>query len=314
MKTQVKADLMLVLVTLCWGVSYYMIDLCLVEMGTFNLNAFRFLGAFIIAAIFTFPKLKGVNKETLKYAFFIGFSLVFVYIGATFGVMYTSLSNSGFLCALSVVFTPLLGIIIFRQRPDKKMVIIVLICLIGIALMSLNEQLKPALGDIFCLMCAFAYAVDLLITEKAVAKEEVNAFQLGVFQLGFTGIFMLILSFIFEDPCLPSSGIVWGSALFLAVFCTGVAFIVQTIAQQYTSATHVGVIFTLEPVFAGIVAFALAGEILLPRAYFGAFLLLISLIIMEIDVNALIDKFRGKKSDVLVAENDENKVEKFIFF
>lgn len=309
MKTQVKADLMLVLVTLCWGVSYYMIDLCLVEMGTFNLNAFRFLGAFIIAAIFTFPKLKGVNKETLKYAFFIGFSLVFVYIGATFGVMYTSLSNSGFLCALSVVFTPLLGIIIFRQRPDKKMVIIVLICLIGIALMSLNEQLKPALGDIFCLMCAFAYAVDLLITEKAVAKEEVNAFQLGVFQLGFTGIFMLILSFIFEDPCLPSSGIVWGSALFLAVFCTGVAFIVQTIAQQYTSATHVGVIFTLEPVFAGIVAFALAGEILLPRAYFGAFLLLASLIIMEIDVNALIDKFRGKKSDVLVAENDENKVE-----
>ncbi len=309
MKTQLKADLMLVLVTLCWGVSYYMIDLCLVEMGTFNLNAFRFLGAFIIAAIFTFPKLKGVNKETLKYAFFIGFSLVFVYIGATFGVMYTSLSNSGFLCALSVVFTPLLGIVLFKQRPDKKMVAVVLVCLIGIALMSLNEQLKPALGDIFCLLCAFSYAVDLIITERAVSKEEVNAFQLGVFQLGFTGIFMLILSFIFEDPCLPSSGIVWGSALFLAVFCTGVAFIVQTIAQQYTSATHVGVIFTLEPVFAGIVAFALAGEILLPRAYFGAFLLLASLIIMEIDVNALIDKFRGKKSDVLVAENDENKVE-----
>ncbi|MDO5414581.1 MAG: DMT family transporter [Bacillota bacterium] len=309
MKTQLKADLMLVLVTLCWGVSYYMIDLCLVEMGTFNLNAFRFLGAFIIAAIFTFPKLKGVNKETLKYAFFIGFSLVFVYIGATFGVMYTSLSNSGFLCALSVVFTPLLGIIIFKQRPDKKMVAVVLVCLVGIALMSLNEQLKPALGDIFCLLCAFSYAVDLIITERAVAKEEVNAFQLGVFQLGFTGVFMLILSFIFEDPCLPSSGLVWGSALFLAVFCTGVAFIVQTIAQQYTSATHVGVIFTLEPVFAGIVAFALAGEILLPRAYFGAFLLLASLIIMEIDVNALIDKFRNNRQDSVTDEIDEKSVE-----
>ncbi|MBR1992801.1 MAG: DMT family transporter [Firmicutes bacterium] len=312
MKTQVKADLMLVLVTLCWGVSYYMIDLCLVEMGTFNLNAFRFLGAFIIAAIFTFPKLKGVNKETLKYAFFIGISLVCVYIGATFGVMYTSLSNTGFLCALSVVFTPLLGIIVFKQRPDRKMVLVVLVCLIGIALMSLNEQLKPALGDIFCLMCALAYAVDLLITEKAVAKEEVNAFQLGVFQLGFTGLFMLILSFIFEDPCLPSSGIVWGSALFLAVFCTGVAFIVQTIAQQYTSATHVGVIFTLEPVFAGIVAFALAGEILLPRAYFGAFLLLISLIIMEIDVKALVAKIKGKSIENSVAEIEEDSSEEII--
>lgn len=309
MKTQLKADLMLVLVTLCWGISYYLIDLCLVEMGTFNLNAFRFLGAFIIAEIFTFPKLKSVNKTTLKYAFFVGFTLVFVYIGATFGVKYTSLSNSGFLCALSVVFTPLLGMLIFKQKPEKKMVAVVLVCLVGIALMSLNEQLKPALGDIFCLMCAFAYAIDLLITERAVAQEEVNAFQLGVFQLGFMGVFMLILSFIFEDPCLPSSGIVWGSALFLAVFCTGVAFIVQTIAQQYTSATHVGVIFTLEPVFAGIVAFVLAGEILLPRAYFGAFLLLASLLIMEIDVKEIIEKRKCKAAAEEMEEETEGKIE-----
>lgn len=297
MKTQVKADLMLVLVTLCWGISYYLMDLCLREMGSFNLNAFRFLGAFVVAGIVAFPKLKGVNKTTLKYAFWIGLSLVFVYMGATFGVMYTSLSNSGFLCALTVVFTPILGFFIKKQKPERKMVAIVAVCFVGIALMSLNEQLKPALGDIFCLMCAFAYAVDLLITEAAVAKEEVDAFQLGVFQLGFTGIFMLILSFIFETPVLPSSPAVWGSVIFLAVFCTGIAFIVQTIAQQYTSAAHVGVIFTLEPVFAGIVAFFLAGEVLLPRAYFGAFLLVAGLLLMEVDLKALVAKFSGKTEE-----------------
>lgn len=294
MKAQVKADFMLVVVTLCWGVSYYLMDLCLMEMDTFNLNAFRFLGAFIIAGIFAFPKLKTVNFTTLKYSFFVGLSLVFVYMGATFGVMYTSLSNSGFLCALTVVFTPILGFLVKKNKPDRKMVIVVIICLIGIALMSLNEQLKPALGDIFCLMCAFAYAIDLLITETAVAKEEVNAFQLGVFQLGFTGLFMLILTFIFENPTLPSSAAGWGAALFLAVFCTGVAFVVQSMAQQYTTAAHVGVIFTLEPVFAGIVAFLFAGEILLPRGYFGAFLLLASLLVMEIDVKVFINKLSQK--------------------
>lgn len=297
MKTQVKADLMLVLVTLCWGISYYLTDLCLREMESFNLNALRFLGAFAVAALVAFPKLKGVNKTTLKYAFLIGLSLVFAYTGVTFGVMYTSLSNSGFLCALTVVFTPILSFFIKKQKPEKKMLAIVIVCFVGIALMSLNEQLKPALGDIFCLMCAFAYAVDLLITEAAVAKEEVDAFQLGVFQLGFTGLFMLILSFIFEDPVLPSSSAAWGSVIFLAVFCTGIAFIVQTIAQQYTSAVHVGVIFTLEPVFAGVVAFFLAGEILLPRAYFGAFLLVAGLLLMEIDLKALAVKFNGKTEE-----------------
>jgi len=293
MKTQVKADLMLVLVTLCWGVSYLMMDICLAEMGAFNLNAFRFLVAFFVAAIIAFPKIKNVNKTTLKYAFFVGLSLVFVYIGATFGVKYTSLSNSGFLCALTVVFTPLFAFIFKKEIPSKKIIIVVLMCLAGIALMTLNEHMKMALGDILCLMCAFAYSVDLLITETAVSKEEVDAFQLGVYQLGFTGVFMLILSFIFEDPVLPSSQIGWFSAVFLAVFCTGVAFIVQAVAQQYTSASHVGIIFALEPVFAGVVAFLFAGEILLPRAYFGAVLMLLGLLLMEIDVKRLINMRRN---------------------
>lgn len=301
MKTQIKADLMLVLVTLCWGLSYYFMDICLAELEPLNLNAFRFLLAFIVAAILTFPKLKNVNKITLKYSLFVALSLVFVYIGATFGVKYTSLSNSGFLCALTVVFTPVLAFFIKKEKPDRKLVIVVVMCLVGIALMTLNEKFQMAIGDILCLMCAFAYAVDLLITETAVSKTEVDAFQLGVFQLGFTGVFMLALSFIFEEPSLPQSATGWGAALFLAVLCTGVAFIVQAVAQQYTTASHVGVIFTLEPVFAGIVAFVFAGEVLLPRAYAGAALMLIGLLLMETDIRAIIKNIKHENKD---DEND----------
>jgi drug/metabolite transporter (DMT)-like permease len=156
-------------------------------------------------------------------------------------------------------------------------------CVIGIGLLTLNNELQPALGDILCLICAVAYAFDLLITETAVAKQEVNAYQLGVFQLGFAGAGNLILSFIVEKPTLEHSPKVWAATIFLAIFCTGIAFIVQAVAQQYTSATHVGVIFTLEPVIAGVAAFAFAGEVLLPRAYVGAVILILSLFIMEIN-------------------------------
>lgn len=283
MRKQVKADLMLVLVTLCWGVSYYLMDLSLADLGPFTLNAFRFLGAFIIAMIIAFPKLRTINRVTLKYSVILGGALTLVYIGCTFGVMYTSLSNSGFLCALAVIFTPIFAFVFKKQVPDKKLAIVVVMCLIGIGLLTLNEQLKPAFGDILCILCAVAYAVHLLVTETAVGKEAVDAFQIGVFQLGFTGLFNLILGFIAEEPHFPGSGSVWGAVAFLSIFCTGVAFIVQAIAQQYTTASHVGVIFTLEPVFAGIVAFFLAGEVLLPRAYVGAVILIASLFVMEID-------------------------------
>lgn len=290
MSQKLKADMMLLLVTLCWGVSYYLMDLCLEELQPLNLNAFRFLVAFAVAFIIAFPKLKGVNRITLKYSVLISLSLVGVYVGATYGVMYTSISNSGFLCALTVVFTPILAFIFKKQIPDKKLVLVVSMCVIGIALLTLNEELKPALGDILCLLGAIFYAVDLLITETAVEKENVNAFHLGVYQLLFTGIFMLVLSAVLETPKLPQSSAVWGGALFLAIFCTGLAFIIQAVAQQYTTASHVGVIFTLEPVFSGMVAFIFAHEVLLPRAYVGAFIMLMGMFIMEIDFKSIKEK------------------------
>ncbi|HYE68590.1 MAG TPA: DMT family transporter [Anaerovoracaceae bacterium] len=301
MTKQMRADIMLLMVTLFWGVSYWLIDVSLADVGPFTLNALRFLIAFFIAVIFAFPKLKTVNRTTMKYSAIIGVALLFVYIGATFGVKYTSLSNAGFLCALTVVITPILAYFFLKQKPEKKLAVVVVMCLIGIALLTLKENLRPALGDLFCIMAAFAYAVDLLLTEIAIIRKKVDALQLGVFQLGFTGLFNLIISFFVETPTLPHSMDAWTAVLFLSVFCTGIAFIAQALAQQYTSASHVGVIFSLEPVFAGIVAYFLAGEILSARAYVGAALLVSSLFIMELDIKKLVTSFAN--STMIFLEN-----------
>lgn len=290
MSKSLKADLMLMLVTLSWGVSYLMMAICLEEIGPLTLNSYRFLIAFFVALLIAFPKLKNVNKVTLKYSAMIGGALTLVYIGATYGVMYTSLSNAGFLCALTVIITPVLTFFIKKEQPNKKLVLVLLMCLTGIGLMTLNNQLKPALGDILCIMCAFAYAIDLMMADTAVHKEEVNAFQLGVYQLGFTGLYMFVLALFLETPVLPSKPGIWASMLFLAIFCTGVAFIVQVVAQQYTSATHVGVIFALEPVFAAVAAYFFAGERLMPRAYIGAILMLAGIFILEVDFKRIFNK------------------------
>ena len=292
---QFQADMMLILVTLCWGISYYLMDVALSDMDPFTLNAHRFLGAFAVAALLSWKKLQNVNKTTLTYSVLVGVALVFVYIGATFGVKYTTLSNSGFLCALTVIFTPIIGFIFLRQRLSRKMLIAVLMCFVGIALLTLKDDFSINManlkGDLLCTMCGVAYAIDLLLTEKAVAHEEVDAFQLGVFQLGVTGVCNLILAFLVETPHFPTEPSIWGAVAFLSIFCTGVAFIVQPIAQQYTSASHTGVIFALEPVFAGIVAFVLVGEVLTAKAYLGAVLMVASIFVMEIDFTGLKRKF-----------------------
>ena len=93
---------------------------------------------------------------------------------------------------------------------------------------------------------------------------------------------VLALSFVLETPCLPKTPGVWAAAVFLGILCTGVAFVVQTVQQQYTSASHVGLIFTLEPLFSAVVAYFLADEVLSARGYVGAALMMSSLILMEV--------------------------------
>lgn len=278
---------MLLVVTLCWGISYVLTDVALYDMGPFTLNAYRFLGAFFIAFLLTCKSLVKVSKETLKYAVIVGGILFFVYMGATFGVMYTTLSNTGFLCALTVIFVPIFEFAFLRKKPQAKIIIAATMSLIGIMLLTLKDDfsfnLKNIWGDLASVLCAFSYTADLLIMDKALRNPNVNAYHLGVFQLGVTGLLMMTFSMFFENPHLPRDRHVIFAVVFLSIFCTGLAFIVQSIAQKYTTATHVGVIFALEPVFAGVAAYFYAGEVLTFKSYIGALLMIIALFITVIN-------------------------------
>ena len=191
-----------------------------------------------------------------------------------------------------MVTTPLIEFAVTRKRPNKKLFAALVICTVGMGMLTLNEQFKPALGDILCLGVAVFYGVDLVVTDRGVHREDVDPLQMGVIQLGVVGVVTLILALLLEKPTLPSTGKIWAAALFLAIFCTGIAFVVQTVQQQYTTASHVGLIFTLEPVFSAMVAFVLAGERLRPIGYVGAVLMMVSLVLMEADLSVLKRKKR----------------------
>lgn len=284
MHSQRKADLLLVMVTAFWGMSYYLSNLCLQDLPPMNLNAFRFISAFLVLGIIFFKKLRHVNRATLRYSLLVGIALSGTYIFYGYGIAYTSITNAGFICALPVVFTPIFAFFVNRTKPSRKLLVCLVMCAFGLALLTLNDDFRPALGDILCMGVPVCYAIDLLLTEKAVQDPEVDAITLGVCQLGVVAVVTLVLSLIFEQPHLPTTPATWGAALFLGLLCSGVAFVIQSVEQQYTSASHVGLIFTLEPVFSAIVAYFLADERLKPRGYVGMVLMLLSLVLMEVEL------------------------------
>ena len=64
MTKQRKADLLLVMVTAFWGVSYFLMDLCLTDMQPLTLNAFRFLVAFVLLSAVFFKRMRPVSRTT----------------------------------------------------------------------------------------------------------------------------------------------------------------------------------------------------------------------------------------------------------
>ncbi len=296
---ELKADMMLLIVTLFWGVSYYLMDISLKEVPTFTLNAYRFLGAFFVAFIFSYKSMIKINKMTLFAGGVVGITLSFVYMFATIGVQNTTLSNSAFLCATTVFFTPIIDWVVNKKRPTKKIIIAVIVCFIGISLLTLKEDfsfnMSNLKGDLFSLGCGLCYALQIVFTGGLLKNKSVDAYKMGVMSLGFCGLIMMVLSLIFETPiAVPQTPAVWFAVIFLSLFCTGVSFIVQPIAQQYTEPSHVGIIISLEPVFAGITAFALAGELLTVRGYLGQVLMIIAIFYMEIDFENFFKKYHKR--------------------
>ncbi len=281
---QHKADLLLVMSTFFWGSSYYLSDFCMSELSPMSLNAFRFVSGFLILALIFHKRMRKLNRKTLFYSLIVGFALTGTYIFYGYGITMTSLSNAGFLCALAVLFTPILNLIVYRIIPDHKFLPSMILCVTGLALLTLGDGLSLNLGDIFCLVESLCYSIDLLITEKAVKDPEVDALGFGICQLGVVGILSIVFALLFEEFTLPSSPQVFSVALFLGIFCSGITFAIQSVQQQYTSANHVGLIFTLEPVFAAIVSYVVVGERLSTRGYIGAALMLVSLVLMEVDL------------------------------
>lgn len=275
---------MILFITICWGSSYLFMKMGLDSLGEFNLIALRFGLAFILAGVIFLPRLRQVNVKTIQYAMLLGFILFIMFTALTFGLKTTTTSNAGFLVSLTVVFVPLLHTFLFKKKIENKVVVSIVLALTGIALLTIQLPFTFKVGDLFCIAAALCYALHINMVSTAAHK--VDTLSLGILQLGFTGLYAFISSLLFEAPVWPSTTNSWMAILVLSVVCTAVGFIFQTIAQQYTTATRTGLVFSLEPVFAALVGFWFAHEVLNSNQYLGAALVFLSVVISSVNVNA----------------------------
>ncbi len=302
---QSRADLLIFTVTLCWGSSYLFMKMGMDSLSPYNLIALRFGLAFILTALIFFRQLRHLDWRTTGYGALLGLCLFGVFAFIMFGLQTTSTSNAGFLVSLTVIFVPILYWLLFRRALAGKQIVGVLLAVIGIGLLTLNGQLAIHPGDALCILAALCYAGYILITGAA-ARLTRSTLNLGIMQLGFAGLYGLIFSLIFEAPTLPHTGDGWLAVLALSVVCSAFGFVVQPIAQKYTTPTRTGLIFSLEPVFAALFAYWFEHEMLSVKGYIGAGLVLAGVVVSEWKLGGGNKRKRRRRRAIVSVQEAQN--------
>ena len=275
-----KYNIYMVIATIFFGMTYVLTKICLNYSTELHIISFRFLIAFVISLIFLQRKIFPIKIKEILYSLILSVLLFMVFITMTIGVKYTTATNASFLISLSVIFIPFFSWIFNKEKPKKSIFIVLIIALIGIMLLTLDKNLEFHIGDILCLICSLLFSFHVLITERFVKNN--NPITLGVLQFGGVAILSFLVQYPIEKFTLPKNEKFWISLMILSVFCTALAYIIQTVSQKKLSSTLIGLILSLEPIFSGIFGYFILNEYLSLQQYIGAFLLLISIIYVSV--------------------------------
>lgn len=271
--------LALIAATLLWGSSFVVLKTTLDSVPTLWVLAIRFSGAAVLMGIPCVKQLRKIDRGCLKAGALMGAALYAAYTLQTFGLEYTTPGKNAFLTATYCVLVPFLWWAFAKKRPGKYNLLAALVCITGMALVSLSGGFSVGLGEALTMCCGIFYALHIIFTSRGVEKYSVPV--LTVLQFTVAAVLCWItapFSAPFPDT-IPSSS--WLSIAYLCVMCTGVCYLLQTTGQKYTSPQTSSIILTLESVFGTLISVVFYHEALTVREIIGFALIFCAVVISE---------------------------------
>lgn len=274
----VLATLGLLAMTAVWGSTFVLIKDVVGRMAVADFLAVRFtVAALAMLALFARPVAR-MSRIELRRALLLGLLYGVAQLLQTWGLKLIAPSVSGFATGMYVVFTPLLGTLLFGQRLRGVVWLAVLLATAGLALLSLR---------------GFAVDVGVWLTLAAAALYALHIVALGQWSrpeqaVGMAAVQMVAIAAVCllatapHGPQLPPDRGAWFAVLYMALVAGAGAMLVQTWAQAHLPATRAAIVMTTEPVFAAACAVALGYEPLGWRMLAGGALVLAAMYLAEL--------------------------------
>jgi drug/metabolite transporter (DMT)-like permease len=277
-RTTTLATLGLLAMTAVWGSTFVLIKDVVGRMPVADFLAVRFvIGAVAMLVLFARPVLRLERGQVMR-----GLLLGVVY-GAgqllqTWGLALIAPSVSGFVTGMYVVFTPILAMLLLRQRMAAVVWFAVVLSTIGLGLLSLNG-VSIDTGVWLTLGSAVLYGLHIVGLGQWSRHGE--AFGMSAVQMVAIAA-VCLLATLPHGPILPPDPVAWVSVLYMALIAGAGAMLMQTWAQSHLPATRAAIVMTTEPVFAAAFAVMFGTDVLSWRMLVGGGLILAAMYLVEL--------------------------------
>jgi len=265
------------------------------ESTPFIFSSLRFFIAFFLtflAVLFKYKKIN-VTKNELISGLICGVFLFFGYSFQTTGLweglgnnIFFAPSNpnkSAFITGTSVLMVPIILLIMGKANKNIHLWISIIIVLIGLGILLNPDVENFTFGDMLTFGCSISFAIHIILQGKYVIKE-FNIYNFFLVQTGIVTVLFLIASFFeyqFMDGYLNCTKIVLSGLLITGILATFVAILIMVWAQKIVSPIQTAMIFTLEPVFAGLYNHFFTDYTLSSWGIFSGFIIVLGIIYHE---------------------------------
>lgn len=272
---------MLFATALIWGTSFFMMKNTLDAMPVFFLLAIRFTTGAVLLALVAWKRWKDFTIDYLWRGAVIGGFLFLAYSIQTFGLSLTTPSKNAFLTAVYCVIVPFFTWAVVKVKPDRYNIAAALLCVTGVGLVSLTEELTINAGDGLTLCCAVFYASHIVAVAKVSPGRDITL--LTVFQFAFAALYAWIcgaLTETFPAAALTDPAVLWPLA-YLCVMATTVALLFQNVGQVWSDPASASVILSLESVFGVLSSVIFYGDPVTGRLIAGFALIFVAVVCSE---------------------------------